>query len=969
MLRRASFLVALYLPSVRADGWDDFSNNLATDLAPFLSLFGEQPTQQYLSESITWLDYFIFAMGPIGILTALVSAVRVCGSPSLRAFIGRAQEGEGDREAELCSSTSRNVCELYNDGGIARVFGRGKILEVVHDPNTPEEEGFNPNWSAGIDLFRDYASNPRGKKEWSAHHTDWPPEEYAPNLSFNVGMKRPDDWVFVVVAVLGFFLQGWVLAFAAVVTYYLRWEKNNEQPPSYACPLAIIGTILVCSGVFLCAFLVGQSTKEQIFKRKRGTQRSSLYWVQPRQVLGDQTFESFCHVDLGGTASLRQYTASWKDLDKNSELLVWMAVGITIPGFVLQFVGLRGIHSAISVAQLGVALVMSAARAALHTQRLTVKDNDLSDCLNLVVGYELDWLALRMGEKLMNGGSEPDLAHSPKSERDYFLRFCGMAEIDKRILKRYPDLPNSANPGGKILAYRRRLAQLTDPGPAQTDYATLPRHFTTEMVEVRDVAQKLVLAIESVTTKLFSMAPLLEQWRGSTEIFLAVTYCMSSTTRVSNAKPAEHDVNILDKNTIYLQLTCVPIDLGFIELRVDETRWRLVNKDDVEALLGLWRWSLKYDPAIRALNPLENHPMQISRFSSARRIVFRDKEPDAMGLRFWYSRDLPTPQQNTILTREKLNNSYTLWGSGASGIQERKIGDGISPNNSFRLFGWCAGEPELQPWSSSAGADRTIWTVPTDTSLLLLCAQEFFAVLLKSIFTIVRDVGDVEVQEEPQGYRLTSRLVSEIAEAFTEARLGSREDALLSILPQVVLKEDFAGRTPLWHAARNGHEQMVDELLSENCPKNISDLDGRSPLWQAASNGHEAAVQLLLLHGDTGSNTGDLAGVTPLSQAAANGHEAVVQVLLEKGEIDVNFQDNEGRTALWCAVANGHQAAVRLLLEEGADMNIPDNHSITPLRKAMDEGHEAIVNLLGEDARGLDYESFGSRVDFTEDDV
>ena len=129
MLRRASFLVALYLPSVRADGWDDFSNNLATDLAPFLSLFGEQPTQQYLSESITWLDYFIFAMGPIGILTALVSAVRVCGSPSLRAFIGRAQEGEGDREAELCSSTSRNVCELYNDGGIARHFcGRTLLL-------------------------------------------------------------------------------------------------------------------------------------------------------------------------------------------------------------------------------------------------------------------------------------------------------------------------------------------------------------------------------------------------------------------------------------------------------------------------------------------------------------------------------------------------------------------------------------------------------------------------------------------------------------------------------------------------------------------------------------------------------------------------------------------------------------------------------------------------------------------------
>ncbi|PVI02237.1 hypothetical protein DM02DRAFT_670680 [Periconia macrospinosa] len=103
-------VLLLSIPLVRADGWDDFSNNLATDLAPFLSLFGEQVTKQYLSESITLLDYFIFAMAPMGIITAIVSAIRVCGSPSLRALIGRAQEGGGNAEAELCSSTSRDVC-------------------------------------------------------------------------------------------------------------------------------------------------------------------------------------------------------------------------------------------------------------------------------------------------------------------------------------------------------------------------------------------------------------------------------------------------------------------------------------------------------------------------------------------------------------------------------------------------------------------------------------------------------------------------------------------------------------------------------------------------------------------------------------------------------------------------------------------------------------------------------------------
>ena len=75
---------------MRADGWDDFSSNLAADLAPILALFSEQMTKQYVSESITMVDYFIFAMAPIGILTAIISAIWVCGSPSLRAFIGRA---------------------------------------------------------------------------------------------------------------------------------------------------------------------------------------------------------------------------------------------------------------------------------------------------------------------------------------------------------------------------------------------------------------------------------------------------------------------------------------------------------------------------------------------------------------------------------------------------------------------------------------------------------------------------------------------------------------------------------------------------------------------------------------------------------------------------------------------------------------------------------------------------------------
>ncbi|OJD12434.1 hypothetical protein ACJ73_09350 [Blastomyces percursus] len=86
--------------------WTDFANNLATDLAPLVSLFGEAPTKQYLSECLYPTDIIIFATAPLGIITAIVSAIRVYGTPSLMAFTGRAQEGAGTAEAELCSSVT-----------------------------------------------------------------------------------------------------------------------------------------------------------------------------------------------------------------------------------------------------------------------------------------------------------------------------------------------------------------------------------------------------------------------------------------------------------------------------------------------------------------------------------------------------------------------------------------------------------------------------------------------------------------------------------------------------------------------------------------------------------------------------------------------------------------------------------------------------------------------------------------------
>jgi hypothetical protein len=75
--------------SANSSAADDFVNNFLSDLAPLLALFGDQATKQFLSLSTSWADNIMVAMGPLGILTIVVSAIRVSNLKGLKALIGR----------------------------------------------------------------------------------------------------------------------------------------------------------------------------------------------------------------------------------------------------------------------------------------------------------------------------------------------------------------------------------------------------------------------------------------------------------------------------------------------------------------------------------------------------------------------------------------------------------------------------------------------------------------------------------------------------------------------------------------------------------------------------------------------------------------------------------------------------------------------------------------------------------------
>lgn len=77
-------------------------------------------------------DNIVFAMAPLGIITAIIGAIRVAGPGWLKTIIGRARENRAMAEVELMSSTSHEVCELWNGQNVVRIMGAPDIRQLIY---------------------------------------------------------------------------------------------------------------------------------------------------------------------------------------------------------------------------------------------------------------------------------------------------------------------------------------------------------------------------------------------------------------------------------------------------------------------------------------------------------------------------------------------------------------------------------------------------------------------------------------------------------------------------------------------------------------------------------------------------------------------------------------------------------------------------------------------------------------------
>ncbi|KLJ11224.1 hypothetical protein EMPG_13488 [Blastomyces silverae] len=869
--------------------WTDFANNLATDLAPLVSLFGEAPTKQYLSECLYATDIIIFATAPLGIITAVVSAIRVYGTPSLRAFIGRAQEGAGTAEAELCSSTSRDVCELYNNGGVTRVFGRPKLLEIIHDEEATEDDFYQktPDTppSAGIYAFEDYLKTPRN--EWRELKKPFDDEERLsslfnrgkvesldsmtsqqnfapnPNLSLNVGLKKRKMHWYIAASIFGILLQSGVLVWAAIARYYYKFLRDDLQDV-YAVPMTVFGTILLCTGIALCACLVERGTRERVFEREFPSV-SQIYWVQPgTQFVGDQAFDSFAYTHHKG--KLSKYITSWKEKKKDpQEALVWAAISSASAGFVLQFLGLRACHSSVAVAQLGATLVMTAVRSSLRTKRLKASEVYLADRPEFYEGHELDWLSLNIGNlsrdgrfgwtvstaryhhpgELSNerrkvfdenwasqngssvyqpkmGGKTPQVnTHttfevlSVQCENNHLLSGFRLVRGDNHkshANQVSEDWPSSPHPGIQFeppkwpdaLPITERGSQLSAEG-IREHVQFLPESWRA-IFDMRSAEDRLPHEIAKTLLYRTRLARLASSWDDRLvavrSIARSLARAIEDTAKVLFTTDVVFERGWHETFTLLWAVPCSPDRTRpTVDFKLESSPWdSVIEKRENDRNIYL---SLR-------------RKVDVDGNSEGRWRVDEAELEAVLGIWLWSLRQsgingpLQAPPKRIISAKSNSRKDtnvildFELWRAGG-GFNIIETKDPGSYGN--RLFGWQNVSADVLK-----DGDFTMLELPALTkSFPTMCAQEIYSLFFASMTRIIKSIGGKTTVRDTKRFGLTNTNICRIHDSFVNSGLGPVEDAFACIIPALRIEGKLPSAIGTLTSARQAAELHVHD--------------------------------------------------------------------------------------------------------------------------------------------------------------
>ncbi|KAF4334970.1 ankyrin repeat [Fusarium beomiforme] len=616
------FLLLLFVGCATADAGDDFSNNLFSDLAPLLALFGERVAMQFMSQSMGWADHFILAMAPVGIITIIVSAIRVGGPSWLKAIIGRARENLAVAEAELMSSMSKEVCELWNGQEVVRCMGSAPVIEFIcllpkDAESYAQMEIETVSLKEALKRGDLITFNSKGQDPEGGLPSSDPPKPKivivrnttaeAPNISLNSHSQFGRGGLRVV-AVIATILQFGVLAFCGFATYHpnLKFKKDDSAIQDYAFPCTATGTLTLIVGLLICSHVVESSTTEERYKPGPG-RRARMVWLQKTQTVSDQHFGSYAifaaddrelittsHRAIKGKEAKDAINGSREGVKcakkpsadlkaKAKEVLVKplshfgikavIGTATSLCGFIVQFIGLRGMHWSASIAQLLAVLIMMAFRALVR--RGLAKP---PECIKLTSGFELDWFATALG----------DIDKSPW------------------MAQRAPNINSQTRKAFRKWTVRTgEIAQKHDNGSG-TDPAPEPNNSGSEANYLVSALDAKHLCSAHEVMKLRRNLGRLADWRGP-----------ASEEAISVARAIEITMDTLFgtscKDSLFSWSLCAQFGgldnpVNFQLKRQESGKWKAYS-DEIEASLSLWLYSVNEledkDPQNPSVQPIK----------------------------------------------------------------------------------------------------------------------------------------------------------------------------------------------------------------------------------------------------------------------------------------------------------------------------------------------------------------------------
>lgn len=165
---------------------------------------------------------------------------------------------------------------------------------------------------------------------------------------------------------------------------------------------------------------------------------------------------------------------------------------------------------------------------------------------------------------------------------------------------------------------------------------------------------------------------------------------------------------------------------------------------------------------------------------------------------------------------------------------------------------------------------------------------------------------------------------------------------------------NFEQTTPLMHAVINGHKDMVEKLIHNNCDVNAQDINGETALTLVIDGGYSHCHDMvkILIEAKANLHIPNCHGMTPLLLASKWSDETSFDLLLKSNE---DFS-NDLKSALFYA-ARGNDMNQETYLQEnfieklvslGADVNWQDKETgSTPLIELIkNDADWAIAKLM-----------------------